>query len=161
MAAPYSDPQGVYTIELPESWTIASESKTSGSAHLKSADAVFKGSSILIALTQRQHGTLDEDFVASGIGELANKTEREVAGVPCVFGKQVISGSAKPGAPVFNIVFDRLLCAIKVEHDGKTGKYGLIIVSTGGDDEYAKQHEAVEAIIQSLKWTPSVSAGER
>ncbi len=99
--------------------------------------------------------------MASGVGELANKTNREVVGVPCVYGKQVWPVSAKPNAPTINIVFDRLLCAINVEHDGKTQRYGFTIMSTGGDDEYAKQHLVVEALVQSLKWAPKVSAGER
>jgi hypothetical protein len=161
-AAPFSDPQGRFTINVPEGWRASAEAGRGPMVVLTKNDELGGGRAISLSVW-RAELSLEREFVDSGFLEgITGQTERTVAGAPCIYAKQVTPGMPMPNDPNKRgegFVMDRLLCSIAVKRDGDTSVLRVSLQSMGGASRYAEQHATFEAVARSLAWGAGVSAG--
>ena len=143
--------EGFYTLDIPEPWSAA---PGSGPPMLviRRSGAEYRGAIILVSLATSKK-PLDETLAGAAYGDtLSDKQERTVDGAPCLTAKRT---STK------DFVADVLMCSVVFQQAGAEKAVIFGITSTSTNAQYADQHAAFEAVVQSVKWAPGTTPGPR
>jgi len=147
IAAPFNDPDGRYTIDVPEPWAVTDLSHRPIFPIMRTGDD-YRKSQILVSVTNPV-GSLEAELNLTVGNARVEKSQRIVAGAPCAYAKWK------------NFAWhlgDVLICSITTVAHGKRAEMRFSITSDGEEAIYAEQHQTFETIVQSVRWNEGTSA---